>query len=293
MAATIRPSLVLNMDIDERQYSDDVVAEIKRSYSYVAPSVIAEKPINTDAPIENVIRLAVRMHRPYWDTNDAAACEQWDAIMPKWLTNMFSKVSATVKAANGVRAKADDDPLPYAWMEVEFGKDITVAQATNSDSSFPEDALSVVEQVRNLMGAGALGEDVVRVSVPAHALWAAQRAEAVAAAAEADVQAKQDESAGAAEEGAAEVAGETAVGGVGDGASETEQFEGAEGVEGVEVVESAETAETAESAEGAEEAASGLLPFAPAFEVDRSLWGIEYVDGTTRLFDAETGAFTE
>ena len=41
MTATIRPSLILNMDVDERQFSDDVVAEIKRSYSYVAPSVVA------------------------------------------------------------------------------------------------------------------------------------------------------------------------------------------------------------------------------------------------------------
>ena len=44
MTATIRPSLILNMDVDERQFSDDVVAEIKRSYSYVAPSVVAAVP---------------------------------------------------------------------------------------------------------------------------------------------------------------------------------------------------------------------------------------------------------
>ena len=41
MTATIRPSLILNMDVDARQYSDDLVAEVKRSYSYVAPSVVA------------------------------------------------------------------------------------------------------------------------------------------------------------------------------------------------------------------------------------------------------------
>ncbi len=77
MAATIRPSLILNMDVDERQYSDDLVAEIKRSYSYVAPSVVAAVSAAGDEPIENTIRLVVRMHCPYWDANDEASQEQW------------------------------------------------------------------------------------------------------------------------------------------------------------------------------------------------------------------------
>lgn len=115
MTATIRPSLILNMDVDERQYSDDLVAEIKRSYSYVAPSVVTPvAPADAEAPVENTIRLAVRMHRPYWDANDAVACEQWDAVMPKWLKNMFYKVSSTVTACNDVRRKAGQEPLPYA-----------------------------------------------------------------------------------------------------------------------------------------------------------------------------------
>ena len=85
MTATIRPSLILNMDVDERQYSDDLVAEVKRSYSYVAPSVVVPvTSADAEAPVENTIRLVVRMHRPYWDANDTVACEQWDAVMPKW-----------------------------------------------------------------------------------------------------------------------------------------------------------------------------------------------------------------
>ena len=63
MAATIRPSLILNMDVDERRYSDDLVAEIKRSYSYVAPSVVAPVAASDGEPIEHAIRLVVRMHR--------------------------------------------------------------------------------------------------------------------------------------------------------------------------------------------------------------------------------------
>lgn len=280
MAATIRPSLILNMDIDERQYSDDVIAEIKRSYSYVAPSIVAEKPVDANNPIENVIRLVVRMHKPYWDDNDEAACEQWDAVMPKWLGNMFSKVSATVTAANAVRAKSDEIPLPYAWMEVEFGDNVTIAQAINTDSSFPENALSVVEQVRTLMGAGALGEGVVRVSVPAYALWEAQRAQACELAGGADAE---DEVI----EGAGETDAENGAGVAAEAALEAEK------TEGIEAADACEAVDADEAAEAVEETAPSPLPFAPPFEVDRSVWGIVYADGTTRLFNSETKTFTE
>lgn len=183
MTATIRPSLILNMDVDERQYSDDLLAEVKRSYSYAAPSVVAPvTPADAEAPVENTIRLVVRMHRPYWDANDAAACEQWDAVMPKWLKNMFYKVSSTVTACNDVRRKSGQEPLLYAWMEVEFGDNLTVAQATEAGSAFPSDALSVVEKARDLACAGVLGEGAVRLSVPSRASWEAQRAAALEAA---------------------------------------------------------------------------------------------------------------
>ena len=69
---------------------------------------------------------------------------------------MFYKVSSTVKACNDVRRKAGQEPLPYAWMEVEFGDNLTVAQATEAGSAFPSDALSVVEKARDLACAGVL-----------------------------------------------------------------------------------------------------------------------------------------
>ncbi len=271
MAATIRPSLILNMDVDERQYSDDLVAEIKRSYSYVAPSVVAPMTVSDGEPIENTIRLVVRMHRPYWDANDEASQEQWAAVMPKWLSNMFFKVSSTVTACNDVRRKAGDGPLPYAWMEVEFGDNLTLAQATAANSAFPEDALAVTERVRDLMAAGAFGDGVARVSVPARSLWEEARAEAIAAAATpADEAEPTDEAAGADDAASEAVAGEglAAVGLAG------------EAVEGAE----------AAGAVGAEAAAAPLM-FAPEFTVERGCWGIEYADGTERLFDSAAEAF--
>lgn len=286
MTATIRPSLILNMDVDARQYSDDLVAEVKRSYSYVAPSVVAPvTPADAEAPVENTLRLVVRLHRPYWDANDAAAREQWDAVMPQWLKNMFYKVSSTVTACNGVRRKAGQGPLPYDWMEVEFGDNLTVAQATEADSAFPVDALSVVERARELANAGVLGEGAVRLSVPSRASWEAQRAAAMAA-----VQVE-------------EAAGSTAGAPIAEGVEAPTVAKGAEAAEAAGAVEAADgavagagvNAEAAGDEAPANPAAgeAAALRFAPAFEVDRTLWGVEYADGTVRTFDSAQGAFID
>lgn len=282
MTATIRPSLILNMDVDARQYSDDLVAEVKRSYSYVAPSVVA--PIiaaDAKAPIENTLRLVVRLHRPYWDANDSAAREQWDAVMPQWLKNMFYKVSSTVAAFNDVRRKAGEDPVPYAWMEVEFGDNLTVAQATEADSAFPADALSVVERARDLACAGVLGEGAVRLSVPSRASWEAQRAAAIEA-----VQAEEATGSAAQEQ----VAPDT------DGQAAEEAVEAAALVDGAAADAGAGVYAEAAGVEALGNSAADEAPalrFAPAFEVDRTLWGVEYADGAVRTFDSAQGAFVD
>ena len=61
----IRPTLILQMNLDESVYSEDVVAEIKRSYSYVAPAVVQSHETGNAAP-ENIMRFVVKIHRPYW-----------------------------------------------------------------------------------------------------------------------------------------------------------------------------------------------------------------------------------
>lgn len=180
MAAMIRPSLILQMSIDERALSDEVIAEIKRSYSYVAPSMVSSHEAASGAP-ENTMRFAVKLHKPYWDKNDAAAQELWEGVMPKWLHNMFYKVSSTIVASNKVRADQGSESLDYAWLEVEFGIDALVALKTAADSSVPEEAVQAVEQVRDLMASGAFGDQAVAcVRVPSRASYQAQLAQAVA-----------------------------------------------------------------------------------------------------------------
>ena len=197
MTAFIRPSLILRMDLDERLFNDECVSDIKRSYSYVAPSLVqAHKPIDGQRP-ENVMRFMIKLHRAYWDKSDEAAQQLWEGVMPKWLHNMFSKVSNTITAANNVRAENGQPAFPYHWLELEFGDNALIAVKTGSDSSFPADGVDMVERVRDLMNAGALGQDIACVRIPSRASYEAQLAAAEQAQAEAAaVAAEQGESAG-------------------------------------------------------------------------------------------------
>ena len=262
MTAFIRPSLILRMDLDERLFNDECVSDIKRSYSYVSPSLVqAHKPVDGQRP-ENVMRFMIKLHRAYWDKSDEAAQQLWEGVMPKWLHNMFSKVSNTITAANNVRAENGEPAFPYHWLELEFGDNALIAVKTGSDSSFPADGVDRVARVRDLMNDGALGQDVTCVRIPSRASYEAQLAAAEQA---------QAEAATAAEQG--ETAGQT-----------TEQPQ---------VTEPAAADIAAPADDVADQPAEPVfaMPELPAFDVDYGTWGIEYADGTVREFDAAAGTF--
>lgn len=269
MTAFIRPSLILRMDLDERLFSDEQVADIKRSYSYVAPSLVQSHAPADEARVENIMRFMIKLHRPYWDKSNADAEELWQGVMPKWLHNMFAKVSNTITAANNIHAENGEPAFPYHWLELEFGDNALMAVKTGSDSSFPAEGVDMVERVRDLMNEGALGEGIACVRIPSRASYEAQLAAAEAA----QAQSEAEQAAGAAEEQAAEA----------------DEDAGQEAVAAADVVADGEAAEFAEAGEQPEPAFAA--PVLPAFDVDYGTWGIEYADGTVREFDAATGAF--
>ena len=278
MTAFIRPSLILRMDLDERLFNDECVSDIKRSYSYVSPSLVqAHKPVDGQRP-ENVMRFMIKLHRAYWDKSDEAAQQLWEGVMPKWLHNMFTKVSNTIIAANNVRAENGQPAFPYHWLELEFGDNALVAVKTGSDSSFPADGVDMVERVRDLMNDGALGQDVTCVRIPSRASYEAQLAAAEQAQAEAAAAAEQGETAGQRDEQAVGVAAadRVAAAAEGEAVAVADQVADAAGAD-------------ADSASAAEPAFA--MPELPAFNVDYGTWGIEYADGTVREFDAVAGAF--
>lgn len=275
MTAFIRPSLILRMDLDERLFNDECVSDIKRSYSYVSPSLVqAHKPVDGQRP-ENVMRFMIKLHRAYWDKSDEAAQQLWEGVMPKWLHNMFSKVSNTIIAANNVRTENGQPAFPYHWLELEFDDNALIAVKTGSDSSFPADGVDMVERVRDLMNDGALGQDIACVRIPSRASYEAQlvaaeqaQAEAAAAAEQGETADQQDEQAvdAAAAAGTAVAAADLVADAVGT-AAETQT-------------------DPADAAEP-----TFAMPELPAFDVDYGTWGIEYVDGTVREFDAAVGTF--
>lgn len=274
MTAFIRPSLILHMDLDERLFNDEQVADIKRSYSYVAPSLVQSHAPADEARVENVMRFMIKLHRPYWDKSNADAEELWQGVMPKWLHNMFAKVSNTITAANNIHAENGEPAFPYHWLELEFGDNALMAVKTGSDSSFPAEGVDMVERVRGLMNEGVLGEGIACVRIPSRASYEAQLAAAEAA----QAQAEAEQAAGAAEEQAAEV----------DEAAGQEAVAAADAAAEGGLAEPAEVAE-ADAAEQPEPAFAA--PVLPAFDVDYGTWGIEYADGTVREFDAATGVF--
>ncbi|MDR1184274.1 MAG: hypothetical protein LBK67_05710, partial [Coriobacteriales bacterium] len=119
MAATIRPTLLLRMDLDEGQFSDERVAEIRRSYSYIAPSSVTSHTTNPESP-ENTIRFLIRLQQPYWHRSEKGADELWETSILKWLKNMFYKVSNTLVAFNRSARERGTASLDFAWLELEF-----------------------------------------------------------------------------------------------------------------------------------------------------------------------------
>ena len=114
MAALVRPSLILQMDLDERTCSDEVIAGIKRSYSYVAPTTVATHEPG-EGPARNVMRFRIRLHRPYWDKSYPDAEKLWSGMMPTWLRNMFYKVSSTIVAAAKVSRSPRSSTRGSSW----------------------------------------------------------------------------------------------------------------------------------------------------------------------------------
>lgn len=270
MAAMVRPSLILKMDFDERAYNDEVKSEIKRSYAYVAPSLVETHEASDGRP-ENVMRFIIKVHRPYWEKNDEVAQELWEGSMVKWLHNMFAKVSATMVAVNTQHENRGESTVDYAWLDLEFGTNLTIRVKLNADSSIPENAYDLVAAVRDAACDGLLGENPALVSIPSEESWLMQLA-AVEAELEAQAQAEA-EAADQADEG--EGAAEEVVG----------EAEGAE-----EVVEDGEVADGELEAEEEIEALPEF-PAVPDFAIDYSVWGVEDADGVIREFDSAEGAF--
>ena len=168
-----------------------------------------------------------------------------------------------------------EQKLPYAWLELEFGENALIALATASDSSFPESFIDTVEQVRTLDASNVFGEgDISCIRIPSRKSYEAQLEQAIAKKAQEDEEAAaggEDVAAGGEEAPEQDVAGE------GEAAGGEEM---------------AQTAANA-AAQAAEGEPAFTWPELPAFDVDYSIWGIEFTNGEVCEFNSETNSFEE
>ena len=253
-----KPSLVLQVRLRPEEYSDTAAAEIKRSYMYLAQSVVSELDEGERAE-GNLMRLNVRLMKPFWDASDPAAEQLWRASFMPWLVNATRNMSTAMHNYN------------------------TVLHPLGAGNRIPSEAPALCDKVRTLAAEGVFDENVARIRIPSRASLAAQEAafEEEQARYRAAL-AAQDEDA----EDEAAVPAETAAEGEGsfeadEAAVVTEDIEELGIAQPSDLADDAAADATTEAPEGASEVLAE-----PVFSLDYSIWGIEYTDGTVVEFDS-------
>ena len=277
-----KPSLVLQVRLRPEEYSDTAAAEIKRSYMYLAQSVVSELDEGERAE-GNLMRLNVRLMKPFWDASDPAAEQLWRASFMPWLVNATRNMSTAMHNYNTVLHPLGAGNVTYQWADFDFAPHAVLRLKVDDENRIPSEAPAFCDKARTLTAEGAFGENVARVRIPSRASIAAQEA------AFEEEQARY-RAALAAQNEAAEVAEEIlADDAEADEAGAVRSVEEPEAVQASASAEDAPTAEadTTDATTGASQAVGDALA-EPVFNLDYSIWGIEYVDGTVVEFDSRT-----
>ena len=282
--ALIRPSLTLVLDLDERQAHEETQLELKRCYTYItAPIVRRHAPEDADAPVSNTARAIVNFGtRNYLHSADEGADELWDGIVEQWLGNILHKVGSTMKAFNRRQRSIGLPEVIFDKFDIELaGGEFTVSLHPDLLGFVPEELNAAITLARSLLNDGTFA-GAVRVRIPADESYAAQQESARAAWDEAYPEVSEPEAVQSSSE--AEAAPEV------DYESEEwlaydrerKSYERT----AVPITDSDELPPIVR-----EEEPEPPEPF--SFEVDYSVWGVIYADGTSRRFDSSALAFSE
>ena len=305
----IHPSLIEKASLDAREHNADVVADIKRSFTYVGPMSVTSHEAAEGSEARNDLRLVCRMSRPYWtDEGDGAA--MWES-MRSWLAGKAYKVASTMANFNTSRAEAGHQTVHYDRAELDM-KPYALGIALTQD-----DALPAVDELagtfRRLLGEGVIPADVRGVEMPSAASLARQVEAARAAVAEAtqavraadgaeaeaaaDEQAEQPSGSDAISEALA-AAGVAGTADVVKPAAEEVAAAGVAAADGASVEgEAAEDAgATPAEAHAAEADAKQERPRLPHVSdglthIDYGVWDVLMADGTTRELDTVAGTW--
>lgn len=147
MAAMIRPTVVLEMSLDERVFSEESAAELRRSYAHVSsPLVVSHAP--GEGEPENILRFQVKIRKPYWNSADEGADELWNEVMKTWFSNMFYKISSTIASFNENKKENHEEALLFSRIDVELEGGNLVIIPLEEDGTIPEGAVALLEAAR-------------------------------------------------------------------------------------------------------------------------------------------------
>ena len=280
----IHPSVSETFDLDERQYNDDVAADLRRSYLPIGP-VRVRRHEATD-PAHNTMELAVRLAKPYWHEGDEGAAEVWPQVRA-WLESKGYFFSATMKSFNRTRGAKGDQTVTFDRVDVQMGPYALQVSVTN-------DVLPAIDEVadtlRGLLNGGALADlAVTAVRLPAAASLSAQLEALAAAKAQEAADEARAEAAQAAEARDVEKAADAGADGADAQADGADAHAGdAQAVAGGATVTSAAD-DVAADAQAQEDEGEEYEPPVNEVQLDYRLWDVVLADGTVRTLDSVTG----
>ncbi|MBM6999872.1 hypothetical protein I3I95_07005 [bacterium] len=280
----IHPSVSETFDLDERQYNDDVAADLRRSYLPIGP-VRVRRHEATD-PAHNTMELAVRLAKPYWHEGDEGAAEVWPQVRA-WLESKGYFFSATMKSFNRTRGAKGDQTVTFDRVDVQMGPYTLQVSVTN-------DVLPAIDEVadtlRGLLNGGALADlAVTAVRLPSAASLSAQlEALATAEAQEAADEARAEASQAAEARDVEKVADAGADGADAQADDAGVQAGDAQAAEAGATVTSAAD-DVAADAQAQEDEGEEYEPPVNEVQLDYRLWDVVLADGTVRTLDSVTG----
>lgn len=280
--ALIRPSLTLVLDVDERLASEETVLELKRCYMHIcSPLVRKHAPRSQNEPVSNTARAIVNFgQRSYLRSADEGADELWDDVVEHWIGNILHKTGSNMKAFNRRQRLIGLPEVVFDKFDIELGGgEFTVSLHPDLLGFVPEELNAAVGLARALLNDGTFA-GACCVRIPADEAYERQRG-----AAWETWQAEHPEPEA---ERPIEQSGEQAP---------KIDYNDPEWIEHDRKMKSYEnTAVPVTDSDDLppierEEVVEPPEPF--SFEVDYSVWGVQFADGAERLFDSSALAFVE
>lgn len=295
------PTLTLILDIDKRLYSPNMQQEIQRDYAYVGSTLVrTHEPAREDAPIENTMYLVLKLgRRQYLYSKDEGADELWNGFLEHWFYNAFHKLGNHMKIYNRRQREIGMPELVFDWLELELqnGK-LRLRMHTDSNSDILPTTNTWLTTIRTALNEGRLGNDIEQIVMPAPEQYALQLEQGIV---EHEKRMAQKEEERLAEEKRIQEEKERA-----EAAAEAAFLESPQLVEQAHAEEDAAQADIAEnSADAANDEQPHVTDFdheaynenvdysfdEPLFALDYSVWRVEYLDGSARVFDSKTNEF--